>query len=166
MEKATILWVHDYFEVPLNGLAEYKGEQVWFRCDTQHQIVSSTDVEVPIPSKLENSAHEYSLLRLSKEDMDLVTKDHLEYCTFSGAPLNYGDPVKIKRKTITVKADPKTLVEPETKHIDASLRSLGDGKHYQHLIIAGTLKGEFLAAIKESDFTNFRVPRRVEHIVE
>jgi len=74
-----ILWVRDYHDGPINGLADYQGEKVWF-CRSM----------VP-------SSRSYSLVKLDPDFLKLIEEDHISFCEKTGAPLNHGDPIKIFR---------------------------------------------------------------------
>lgn len=137
-----IIWVQDDFEGPLNGLAEHKGEKVWFARKNNPLIVSSTNVPVPNVEH-DNKERTYILYRLSDDDMMLVTKNHEEYCKETGAPLLHGDPIKIKHKE---KSD-KTNI-----------------KKYNHKIIPSRISGDIIGTIDEKEFENYHVPRRFEHM--
>ena len=165
---AKILWVQDEFEGPVNGLAEYKGEKVWFaRIDGvtvpsslyAPPIISSTDVPVPI-DEIPNYEKHYCLSRLTDECLKEVTLNHLRHSEETGSPLNHGDPIKIRRRAMVNKM--KTPIVQEDENM--TIRSLGKITTYNHKVNPQNIRGEYFDTIKESQFTNFMMPHRVEMI--
>lgn len=152
--KVKIIWVQDDIDGPMNGLAEYKEEKVWFSRQNNSPLLSSTDVPVP---DMENSELErsYILYRLSEDDMELVTKNHIEYCNETGAPLHHGDPMKLRMKTQVTQRPTSNTVK---------FRPLEEIKQYHHKIIPAQIAGDIIDIIKESDFENYHVPRRFEYV--
>jgi hypothetical protein len=163
MEQVKILWVQDEYEGPMSGLAEYNGEKVWFSRINTPSIISSTDVPVPDVESATNSRI-YYLHRLSPEDLDKLTDIHIDYCSQMGSPLNHGDPMTIVRKPQSVRMDTttaKSLVPDGKDVIEATHRSLGSVKHYNHKIAIGDINAVFLTMIPESAFVNYLVPRQI-----
>lgn len=82
-QKVKIIWVGHEFNGPINGLAEYNSEQVWFsRKDSK------------------DNDCEYDLIRISDDTLSGIQKNHEDYCNATGRPLYHGDPIKISRKSI------------------------------------------------------------------
>lgn len=171
MSKAKILWVQDEYEGPMNGLAEYNGEKLWFSRMSNPLIISSTEVPVPyVNSELEKNEIDnladrlYMLYRLSSSDMVSVVMNHVEHCEKTGAPLNHGDPVKIKRKTKATKMPTEVIqsIIPQGKEeieLEVERRSMAAVKQYQHSVVPSSITGEHVATIKQSEFSNYLVPR-------
>lgn len=160
---AKILWVQDDHEGPMNGVAEYDGDKVWFaRIDGvtipsskyAPPVVSSTDVPVP-----QEEVKYYCLCRLTDECLKEVTNNHLAHCEETGAPFNHGDPLRIRRRPLIRKMN---VVGDES--VELTTRSLGKVTTYNHKINPQQIQGEYVATIKESEFTNFIVPHRIEMI--
>jgi hypothetical protein len=157
---AKILWVQDDHEGPMNGLAEYNGDKVWFaRIDgitipssIYAPVVSSTDMP-------ENNIRYYCLCRLTDECLKEVTDNHAAHCNETGAPFNHGDPLRIKRRPLV-----QTIEFTNNEQTDPTTRSLGKITVFNHKINPQQIQGEYVATIKESEFTNFMVPHRVEII--
>lgn len=142
MEKATILWVQDNINGPINGVAKYKDEEVWF-------------------SKNESKFH---LFKLSNDILNKLTENHKNYCELTGKPLKHGDPTKIKRHKQVVKIPTKPHIKEGENSVEAKLRSLGDSATFYHSVNPLDITGEPLAIIEESDFDNYYVPNKVEFI--
>lgn len=158
--ELQILWVHDDFDGPVNGLGLYGGEKVWFARSQQPFIVASGDealVPVPEPVRL------YNLTRLSAEVLQIVEDNHVAYCEETGSPLNHGDPMIIKRKPQVVRTDPAKLIPAgETEvELDVQLKALLTVKTYSHQYDPNLIQGEFITSIDETNIPNYRVPRQV-----
>lgn len=160
---AKILWVQDDHDGPMNGLAEYNGDKVWFaRIDGTTipssiyapPVVSSTDIPVP-----ENNIRYYCLCRLTDECLKAVTDNHIAHCNETGSPFNHGDPIRIKRRPLGQKIE-----FTNNKQTDPTTRSLGQITIFNHKINPQQIQGEYVATIQESEFMNFMVPHRVEII--
>lgn len=165
MQSATILWVQDDYDGPVNGMVEYNGEELWFSRVNTPQF--KVDISQTINDNLESKERTYILYRLSKELFQVVTENHLLHCEETGSPKNHGDPVKIKRKKGVVKMKPevmKTLVSPDKEEIEAEPRSLAGIKIFGHKISPDQVTGEFITCIKETAFSNYLVPRRCEMV--
>lgn len=161
MSHAKILWVQDQYDGPINGLAEYNGEQVWFSRVGNPSIVSSTEIPIPyLNAESEETVTEnraYTLYRLSAEDMECVVRNHIEHCQETGTPLNHGDAIKMRRRPESSNA-PSNLPE----NIAVALQPLKHLRVYHHKIVPSEVSGEVIATIKESDFSNYLVPRTFE----
>jgi len=170
MDHSTkILWVHDYFNGPINGLAEYKREKVWFSQvqipDTPSTNVSmsqSSDDQVDRPLDPPYQAREFTLIRLDVETLNQIQDDHTLYCKETNSPLYHGDTLKIKRHRKIVKMDFSKIIPLDQDGIDASLRSLGQVKTFVHSYDPMKISGEHITTIKEKEFINYLIPRRVE----
>lgn len=73
---ATILWVMDSLEVPLNGILTYRNEKLWFS---------------------RNSENEFELHRLPPIILEALEADHKTYCEATGRPQFHGDPHILKK---------------------------------------------------------------------
>jgi hypothetical protein len=172
MAQANILWVQDEYDGPMNGLVEYNGEKLWFSRLNTPSIISSTEIPVPYlntDETTENTDVErtYLLHRLSGDDLILVTENHLAYCEETGAPVNHGDPFVIRSRPKAVRMDvevAKSLIPEGKEVLETTKRPLGHIKRYDHKIIPGTIKGEFVTVIKESQFKNYLIPRTFQRI--
>jgi|SRR3972149_7948099 len=155
---AKIVWVHDDFEGPVNGIVEYNGEKVWFSRVQLPYVVSSTDVPVP-----EQDIRTYTLTRISSSDLERLEHNHEDYCEKIGAPVLHGDCYKIRRRPLGEKADfSKIIPEGEEKEVEATKRPLSNVKTFIHTMDVNNLSGEYIDTIPESEFSNYSVPRRVE----
>lgn len=187
-KTVKILWVHDDFEGPVNGLVQYGDEKLWFnRIETSRQvdtqvakssidslqqedlslklppIISSTDIPVPSqPLDLQEEIRTYSLTRLSSDILQIVEDNHVAYCNETGAPFNHGDPIKIRRRQQVAKMDLSKIIPEGQDGIDVKLRSLANVKVFNHKYDPLHICGEFVTTVKETDFANYLVPRRVE----
>lgn len=171
--NVKILWVQDEYDGPMNGVAEYNGEQVWFSRFNTPPIVSSTEVPVPYVAPEEVSAPEaqrsYTLQRIDSATMQLATENHIQHCAETGAPVNHGDPIKIRKRPQAVRVETdvaKTMSEGKEETIKAEKRAMGKFTHFKHQIVPGNIYGEFITVIEESDFSNYLVPRKVEVVQE
>lgn len=160
-ESVKILWVHDEFEGPMNVLAEYKGEKVWFnRVDTRAlpSVVSSTDV--PVPSE----GRTYTLKRIDPNYLERVLEhNHKGYCEETGAPLFHGDPTKIRKRVKTInKMDIAKAIPPGEETLEVTQRTLSSVKKFEHIYDPLCVPGEVITTVKEMDFVNYLVPHRIE----
>lgn len=76
MSKVKILWVQDENNGPVNGLAEYNGEKLWFSRTTDPLLVSPAADRVPVidkPKKKEEDVTEDNTDKV--EEKDLQEKD-------------------------------------------------------------------------------------------
>jgi len=164
--QAKILWVHDDYEGPMNGLAEYQGEKLWFKRSSMPDIISSTDVPVPSDdSQSSSTTRVYVLLKLDPKMLDMIEQNHISYCNETGAPLNHGDPIKLRKKKQIVKADfSKYIPEGESfeNGIETIQRTLTNVTIYKHTYSPQNIIGDYITTINETDFSNYFVPRRVE----
>jgi len=148
--SVKILWVHDDFDGPINGLAEYKGEKVWF----SRSLIPTTENEVRM----------YSLIKLDPEMLSSVEENHVAYCKETGSPFHHGDPIRIKGKTKVVKMDLSKIIPEGEDGVDTTQRVLANIKIYNHSYDPQQIYGEFITKIKETDITNYFVPRKIEMI--
>lgn len=153
-----ILWVHDDFEGPMNGIALYNNEKVWFSRLEAPFMVSST--ETPLPQPLNRM---YKLIRLDEKTLQKVEDDHLAYCKETDAPVYHGDPYKIRRTTPMNKMDFSKLppLEKPEEGYNCNNRSMLGMKKFDHSYNPLDITGEFLLAVKESAFSNYLVPHRL-----
>lgn len=162
MDSARILWVYIENDGPMQGLAEFKGQKVWFSRITNPPITSSTDI--PIPDAIDtHSQRSYALFHLSEQTLEVITADHIAYCQSTNTPINHGDPIKLSSKSIRTHT-PKEGETPETvpAPVPGPMRSFVNNKQYYHNINITTLEGQFIESINESTFSNYKVP----HILE
>ena len=148
---AKILWVHDDFGGPVNGLAEFNGQKVWFSRMEVPFIDDTTD-------DLSLKDRSYILTALSDDTLEMVEKDHIEYCEKTGAPLFHGDIRKIE------KADLKEIIPKEEEGVEVDPRLLANVTVFNHTYDPNNISGTYLAFISEKEFENYLVPQRVEYI--
>lgn len=155
-----ILWVHDDFDGPVNGLALYHGEKVWFARTQLPFIVESPDQPLV---KTEEPTRIYNLTRINPIHLELIEDDHIAYCQETGAPLCHGDPLIIKSRPQVLRPDLKQIIPEGEDSIELkpTVRSILSVKQYSHQYDPNVIDGEFVCAVKETDFSNFNVPRRV-----
>lgn len=144
MEKTKILWVQDNINGPINGIAFYNNEKVWFSRSDDND--------------------EFKLFKISGDLLLQLEENHKKYCDSTGQPLNHGDPIKIKRAGNVNKIPTKSHMKEGETSVEAQLRSLGCSTTYVHTINPLNIKGELIATIKENDFENYNVPNKVEFI--
>ena len=162
-KKIKILWVHDEFEGPVNGLAEYGGEKLWFSRSSVPRMVSSTNVPVENGQSLDlTQTRTYTLTRLTPELLSCVENNHIAYCNETGAPLNHGDPIKIRKRKQVVKADLSKIMPDGEDGIDATQRSLANVKMYNHTYDPQNIFGAYVDTVMEQDIINYHAPRRLE----
>src|SRR5690349_6253726 len=83
----TILWVHDNFDGPMNGLCYLNDnieDPLWFSRLYIDQVTEPRNEQ------------EYALYRLP--NLPEVEDLHQRYCLETGAPLKHGDPIRMKRR--------------------------------------------------------------------
>lgn len=136
MSQPTILWVQDESDGPVNGLVNYQDEKLWFSRST----IDESGVRL------------YNLYRLSEDNLNLITLNHVNYCEDTGAPLHHGDSYKIKSR----KATPNK---------GSGVRCMLSSNEFQHLIVPSDVTGELVTTIKETDFLNYHVPHMCEFIL-
>ncbi|CAH6420091.1 Hypothetical protein HVR_LOCUS1095 [uncultured virus] len=148
LSLVKILWVHDDFDGPVNGLAEYKGEKVWFE-----RIYLSSEEE-----------RTYNLKKVDSLYIeDILERNHAAYCEQTGAPLNHGDPLKMKRKIQMVnKVDLTKIIPKGEDSVEVTQRVLSNTKKFTHSYDPQNIPGEIFTTIKQGQFSNYLVPRRIE----
>jgi hypothetical protein len=157
MESARILWVYTENDGPMNGLAEYKGEKLWFSRILTPDTVSSTYVSVPDIVD-ETTMRKYGLYRLSETSLTTITADHIEYCNTTGSPVNHGDPIKLKGKA---RASAE-VTEINDITVPKNVRAFTNSRKHSRSSNTAGLEGEFMEAISETNFSNYHVPHLVE----
>lgn len=140
-EKVKILWVHDNFGQPINGLAVCNDQKVWFR------KVADND---------------YELLQLDDKVLDAVEKNHDKYCLATGAPKFHGDPITIKRKSTVRKVDLSQYIKKEEDGVEVDKRALVNMKNYSHDYDPDKIRGLVIKNITADDFSNLYIPHRVK----
>jgi hypothetical protein len=134
--SSKILWVNEEYDGPMNGVAEFKGEKLWFvRLNTPSIIPS----EMLIPTK-DNSDDLFHLYKIDDCSMDVLVKNHEKYCEETGAPLNHGDCRKFRQVAFS-----KTTTM----------------KRFDH-ILPENIQAEYVTTIHKSDFVNYHVSRRLD----
>lgn len=151
---AKILWFHDYFEGPVNGLAQYTEEKLWFKLLKTPPMISSTNISVPHLSGEERS---FILIRLSSDLLKIIEDNHNSYCEATGAPIFYGDPFRATNQRKVTK-----IIPQGQDNIDAKLRTLLNVKSFNHSYDPSLISGENVTIIKEIEFINYSSP----HILE
>ena len=172
-----IIWVQDEYNGPMNGLVEYNGEKLWFSRQTEPKFISSTgDVVPPVTVDSEEDNREkynnrlYTLFRIKPEEMELVTSNHNRYCEETGAPVNHGDPVKIRRRPMIKRPESELVkaLDPANKDtrpavdVAINMRGLANVKRFDHQIIPSNITGDVIVVVKEREFSNYSVPRTFE----
>lgn len=76
-EEVKIIWVGHDFNGPINGIAEYKSEKLWFNRISEGEICT------------------YDLYRIDNDTMESLQKNHEEYCKITGRPLLHGDAIRV-----------------------------------------------------------------------
>jgi hypothetical protein len=134
--NARILWVQDEYNGPLNGLIEYQGSSLWF---TRNNVEPNSDIHYSMDRSVITET--YSLYRLPPSVLDQVIHNHRQYCAVTGAPLNHGDPKRIKRGVT-----PKRSAE------------------YKHTIIpvdVVNMGAELVSTVTSAQITNLILPRSI-----
>lgn len=129
------------------------------------QSESDDDWEDPIDDETGLEERLFNLFRLSPELYEKVNNNHIEYCLKTRSPLNHGDPVKPKPKIQSVKSTPEEIeasLAPGETTVEVEHRILAQVTEYIHTITPHEITGEFVALIKQSDFSNYLVPHPVE----
>lgn len=138
-DNVHIVWVRDHYDGPLNGLAMINDEKLWFK---RNNLVP---INIDNNHVIEDDP-EYSLLRLSPEDLKLVEDNQKDYCAATGEPQHHGD-ARHKRTTMIKENANDKMVECKVFH---------------HRYIAQDITGELVKVIRESDFDNYYVPHVIE----
>jgi len=190
MPQAKILWVQDDFDGPINGIAEYNNEKLWFSCVENPFGVSSTDISVPesIKEPTHGEQHDieedtddnwdevvdedvvsiersFRLVRLEPSLFEAVNDNHTKYCLATGSPLNHGDPFDLKDQVVSVKATPEDLaaaVLNGSESFEVTPNILGKFTEYKHLIVPSQINGEYVDTIKYTDFINYMIPHKID----
>lgn len=157
MSRPRIIWVQDEYDGPVNGLAEYNGEQLWFVRQSNPPMISSTEIQLP-EQEHDYANRLYTLFRLTPNNLELVVNNHVEYCKETGAALNHGDAIKARR-VLNVKRP----LAPELKgDVKMTAKGLDDVKMFTHQLVPSEITGEVITTVKESEFVNYYVPRTLE----
>lgn len=180
-----ILWVQDDINGPLNGIAEYKNEQLWFsKLETvpdintpvpnikKEELIEKDDSdddwnwEHPVDDEVKSEEALFSLYRLAPDVLSKVTENHIQYCAKTGAPLFHGQPHKpIVQKVQTIKATPQELSAalPEgATHIEVAPNLMVKVNQYHHMIDPKQISGDYVCTVKQSEFTNYYVPHKIQ----
>ena len=143
-----ILWTQDQLEGPVNGLALYEGEKLWFR-----RMHTAEPVDF----------RRYALLRISEDQLKMVEDDHHRYCEEMQSPFHHGDPRVLRKKTSVHRGDLKAMM-PEGKsfiEVPMAVQGMVLVKQYVHLYNPDQIEGEIVKEVPESEFSNYNVPQRV-----
>lgn len=161
--SVTIQWVYDEFNGPVSGCGLYNNKQVWFDriFAGVPPMISSTDVPIA-ESTAPTAEPEYTLSVVPKDLLDAVFADHHDFCRDNGAPLYHGDPIRVLPHTLISRPNFSTVVPDGTSTIDAKMRSMTVVQNKTRKFAPGSVTGEKIGVIKQSEFTNYFVPRRVE----
>ena len=159
--KVKILWTHDSFSGPENGLALYGEEKVWF-CSlaVNPELGKIQETEQP-GSDLIGKKAVFALIRLDADKLAALEENHLVYTQATGRPLLHGDPHPVRKVAPLTRKVPTNVPVGENS-VEAQIRALNAGvvkvdHNYNPLAITG----EIIAYIKEDDFSNFYVPHQV-----
>ena len=152
----TLLWVHDHFGVPINGLAQRGEDKLWFRLQNIPSDYSSVGENEP-----------YEFLRISPEMLHVVERNHQRYCEETGAPLRHGDPIRPRKPPpppeptdeVEGPADPSAEGTSTPDDVD-KLFSVPVQK-FRHSFVPESLYGEIVATATRRDFSNFYVSHRI-----
>jgi len=144
MDKILILWVQDNINGPINGIAKYKNEDVWFSRD--------------------DNTSQFKLFRLSDSLLKELNVIHEKYCELTGFPLKHGDATKIKKHKNVTKIPTKNHIKIGESSVEGKVRSLGISDSYIHKINPLDITGEHITTINQSDFENYFVPNKIEFI--
>lgn len=176
MSACKILWVSDEQAGPVNGIVQYKGEALWFtriedlaspfvvpQPDVKdiEKIEDLSEIDVDkwdlpeeseqVSAELENQAFKeqldnrrYRLLRLNSTDMRALNENHANYCRETGAPVLHGGPRLVR-----------------AKNVSNGRSALSTPTEFVHSIVSFNITGEEVAIIKQSEFSNYWVERRV-----
>jgi hypothetical protein len=122
---------------------------LWFSCPVEkNQFKEKEDKEIII-----------NIYKLDKELMDILEKDHTEYCKVSGAPLNHGDKYNFSTNRPPVGAPPVvgTTGNPGGEQIKKAIVPTS----FKFTIAPQTVTGELIDTIKMSDIINFHQTKEI-----
>lgn len=143
--KAKIIWVHDDFDGPYNGVASIVDEpdkKFWFK----------------------RVGDDFEFLVLSEEQDKFLFSCHEQFCQETGKPILHGDPYIIKFRELTRKMDFKkefeSLSESEKPTgFEGTTRGLDTFVKAQHSFNSEEISGEVFAVLKKEDILNYNIPR-------
>lgn len=145
-EGYKILWIHEHFQKPLNGLMLFENEELWFSYE-------------PINPEEHKDGADYYLYKLDDDTMEKVKENHKAYCEYTGEPFFHGDP-KIIKSEITKEKNLKPKNEDEI--IEGLMKPLLIVKAYTHKFLVSEIKGEFVNSINKTEIINLNVPRLIK----
>lgn len=134
---AKILWVNEEYDGPMNGFTQFNGNKLWFVRMNTPSIIST---ETLVSTNNDESERLYQLYRIDEESTRTLEENHERYCFETGAPLNHGDARKAKPKTETKTSEMKKFFHNLPKNVDS----------------------EYVTTLRESEFSNYLVPHRIE----
>ena len=133
-----ILWVHDHFNGPENGLIEYNSQKLWFQLNKEGTI---------------------DLLKLTDEQLELVETDHRDYCQETGRPYFYDSEFMAIPKRQVQRQEMKP--NPGEDFIDTVRKSMMHMKMYPRKYNPLEITGEHVTTINKTEIENYNVPHRI-----
>lgn len=139
-DKIKILWTHDEFDGPDNGLALYKGKKVWFkRCDKVFGIFSLT---------------EYTI--------NMLEENRQQYCQVSGTPMFHGQARVIKAVQQAVKPDiADMLAKADLTEVECEIKGLANFKYHEHSYNPLNIGDVLIKTVGVADFENYYVAKPI-----
>jgi hypothetical protein len=128
-----ILWVHDHFNGPENGLAEYNNKKVWF------QLVND----------------KFNIIKLSNEKLELIEEDHKKYCQILNKPQLFEDNYNIRNRTQI-----KKNISQEGP-FEAIQKSMTGFKIHIHSYNPLEVEGELITTLNKKDIENYSIPHKI-----
>jgi hypothetical protein len=154
-EQVKILWVRDQYFGPVNGLAQYQGNKVWFRRVedeyTRPKERSSNDYNNEDKIYPDVKKYSFELLQLDESILAGVEADHEEYCKLTGMAAQYGEAHKIN---LPAQVEPK---EEENKW-----RGLGRVAVHKFKYNPQQIQGKVIAKIQAEQISNYLVAHEVK----
>lgn len=144
--KAKIVWVHDDFDGPYNGVAtldEVENKIFWFK----------------------RIGYDYDFIELTEDQGKFLLNCHIDYCKEMGKPIYHGDPYiiksNIKLKKIDFEKETSSLSEDsKPSGYEGTTRGLDTVVKAQHSFNSEEIVGEPFITLTEKDFINFHIPRK------
>lgn len=157
----SILWVNEEYDGPMNGVAEFNGNKLWFVRFNTPSIIPS-DIIVSIGTQEYDRL--YQLYSVDEESMKVLVDNHERYCTETGAPLNHGDSRKVKQ----LRKDNLPILgrdhEPTGETIQKTTFSKPfEIKKFIHNL-PKNIQAEYVSTVRESEFSNYLVSHKLEFI--
>ena len=146
MELVKILWCHDFYNGPMNGLAEYQNKKVWFRRTSYDETPFS-----------------FEILSLKDDYIEFLEKSRDEYAISSGNPRNWEDPIILKKKRPMNKMNFTQMTDDERNSLDCKKRCLSKSILYNHPYNPDLIEGDIICTISESGFSNYTIPHTFKY---